>query len=107
MSNIGESTDATSERAAVVKDLLQNVVAFCNENPTMDADTVSQLVSILEMTISAFSALDDNVSSTHESSGLINKSIEDIIALVEKLNKALIKTEEASDVAEEPEAEEE
>ncbi len=103
MSNIGESTDATSERASVVKDLLQNVVAFCNENPTMDADTVSQLISILEMTISAFSALDDNVSATHESSGLINKSIEDIIALVEKLNKALIKTEEESDVAEEPE----
>lgn len=94
MNTIGESTDATSERAAVVKDLLQNVVAFCNDNPTMDADTVTQLISILEMTISAFSALDDNVSATHESSKLINKSISDIIALVGKINETLIKTEE-------------
>ncbi|MBO4493188.1 MAG: 4Fe-4S dicluster domain-containing protein, partial [Ruminococcus sp.] len=32
MQNIGESTSATSERAAVVKDLLENVVSFCNDN---------------------------------------------------------------------------
>ncbi len=93
METIGESTSATSERAAVVKDLLQNVVAFCNENPTMDADSVKQLINILEMTISAFSALDDNVTKTTESSEGIHKSIDAIRALVENINEALVKTE--------------
>lgn len=94
MTAIGESNNATSERAAVVKDLLQNVVSFCNDNSTMDSDSVKQLISILEMTISAFSALDDNVNVTKESSGVINNSIGEISALVEKINAILGKTEE-------------
>jgi len=94
MNYIGESTSATSERAAVVKDLLENIVAFCNDNPTMDADSVSQLISILETTISAFSALDDNVNTTNESSKLIRDSIKSIIELVAEINTTLIKTEE-------------
>lgn len=94
MNNIGESTSATSERAAVVKDLLENIVAFCNDNPTMDADSVTQLISILETTISAFSALDDNVNTTNESSKLIRDSIKSIIELVAEINTTLIKTEE-------------
>lgn len=93
MKNIGESTSATSERAAVVKELLENIVTFCNENPTMDSDSVSQLTSILETTISAFSALDDNVVITNESSETINKSINDIISLVGEINAVLGKTE--------------
>ena len=93
MQNIGDSTTATSERAAVVKDLLENVVTFCNDNSTMDADSVSQLTSILETTISAFSALDDNVSRTNESSETINESIKDIIALVGEINEVLVKTD--------------
>ncbi|WP_028521483.1 [Fe-Fe] hydrogenase large subunit C-terminal domain-containing protein [Ruminococcus flavefaciens] len=98
MKNIGESTTATSERAAVVKDLLENVVTFCNENSTMDADSVSQLTSILETTIAAFSALDDNVSRTNESSETINQSINDIISLVGEINGVLGKTENAEPV---------
>ena len=92
MKNIGDSTSATSERAAVVKDLLENVVAFCNDNSTMDSDSVSQLISILETTIDAFSALDDNVTTTNESSETINKSINDIISLVGEINEVLVKT---------------
>ena len=90
---IGDSTTATSERAAVVKDLLQNVVTFCNDNPTMDSDSVNQLTSILEMTISAFGALDDNVSVTNKSSGEIHQSINEMTELVKKINETLIKTE--------------
>ena len=93
MQNIGDSTSATSERAAVVKDLLENIVTFCNENSTMDADSVTQLISILETTISAFSALDDNVTITNESSETINKSIKDIISIVGEINEVLGKTE--------------
>ena len=92
MKSIGDSTSATSERAAVVKDLLENVVAFCNDNSTMDSDSVSQLISILETTIDAFGALDDNVTTTNESSETINKSINDIISLVGEINEVLVKT---------------
>ena len=93
MNTIGESTEATSQRAAVVNDLLRNVVTFCNNNQTMDADSVKQLVSILETTIRAFGALDDNVNATNESSGIINRSINEITQLVDEINVTLHKTE--------------
>lgn len=94
METIGDSTSKTSERAGVVRNLLQNVVAFCNDNSTMDAGSVGQLIAILETTISAFSALDDNVNVTNESSGIINNSIGEITALVDEINKTLHKTAE-------------
>lgn len=93
MESIGQSTSATSERAEVVKELLENIVIFCSNNPTMDADSVSQLISILETTIGAFSALDENVTVTTESSVIIHDSINDIISLVERINETLIQTE--------------
>jgi len=91
---IDESTSATKERAATVKDLLRNVVTFCSDNPTMDSDSVDQLIGILNTTIEAFSALDDNVSVTTESSEAINQSAAKISSLVESINKALGKTAE-------------
>ncbi|MDO4863886.1 MAG: [Fe-Fe] hydrogenase large subunit C-terminal domain-containing protein [Ruminococcus sp.] len=91
-SSIDESASATKERATVVKDLLQNIVTFCSENPTMDSDSVEQLIGILNMTIDAFSALDDNVSTTSESSEAINKSVSKIISLVENINEVLVKS---------------
>mgnify|MGYP003315251102 CR=1 FL=1 len=94
MTAIGESTEATGDRASVVKDLLENIVEFCHQNPSMDEESVGQLTNILETTISAFSALDDNVNITTECSVIINKSILDITALVEELNKELFKTED-------------
>lgn len=93
MENIDESTSATSERAAVVKDLLENVVNFCKDNPTMDADSVTQLIEILNITIEAFGALDDNVNITNESSEFIGKSIVDISKLVEEINAVLANSE--------------
>lgn len=107
MKTIGGSTTATSERAAVVKDLLENVVTFCNENPTMDSDSVSQLTSILETTIEAFGALDDNVNMTNESSEVINKSINDIISLVGEINEVLVKTEDSGKETKDEEKKEE
>ncbi|ADU21126.1 MULTISPECIES: [Fe-Fe] hydrogenase large subunit C-terminal domain-containing protein [Ruminococcus] len=94
METIGDSTAKTSERADVVRNLLTNVVAFCNDNPTMDSGSVSQLINILETTIDAFSALDDNVNVTNESSGLINNSIGEITRLVEEINNTLHKASE-------------
>ncbi len=94
MNSIDESTSATKERANVVKDLLQNIVTFCSDNPTMDSESVNQLIGILNMTIDAFSALDDNVNTTTESSEAISKSISEITSLVGDLNKVLVKTTE-------------
>ena len=93
-SNIRESTAATEERATVVKDLLENVVEFCRQNPTMDGDSVEQLTGILETTIDAFSSLYDNTNLTKESSKVINDTIADIVKLVEDINKTLVKTED-------------
>jgi len=94
MSSIDESTSATKERAAVVKDLLENVVSFCSDNPTMDEDSVEQLIGILNMTIDAFSGLDDNVNTTNKSSEAINGSLTKITSLVEKMNETLGKSKE-------------
>ena len=91
MDSIDESTSATKERAEVVKDLLQNIVTFCSENPTMDAESVEQLIGILNMTIDAFSDLDDNVNTTNESSVAIKESVSKITSLVESINEVLVK----------------
>ena len=89
MDSIDESTSATKERASVVKDLLQNIVTFCSDNPTMDEDSVEQLIGILNATIDAFSALDDNVNITNENSEAIKGSVSKINSLVDEINKVL------------------
>ena len=91
MSTIDKSNSATKERTAVVKDLLQNVVAFCSDNPTMDQESVEQLIGILNMTIEAFGSLDKNVAATSESSAVINESVTSINSLVEMVNDMLTK----------------
>ncbi|SDA15883.1 Iron only hydrogenase large subunit, C-terminal domain [Ruminococcus sp. YE71] len=92
VTNIGDANTKTHERAGVVNNLLQNVVAFCKGNSTMDAGSVQQLIGILETTIKAFGALDENVTKTSESSKLITESIEQITQLVDELNDTLHKT---------------
>ncbi|SDB17197.1 Iron only hydrogenase large subunit, C-terminal domain [Ruminococcaceae bacterium FB2012] len=92
MDTIGESTAKTSERANVVNDLLTNVIAFCKANTSMDASSVGQLVEILETTLDAFKALDDNVNVTNESSDVIRNSIQQISGLVDNINDTLRKT---------------
>lgn len=86
---IETSTTATGERVGVVNDLLKNVVAFCNSRSTMDADSVKQLVGILETTIDAFSELNDNVHVTNESSEVIKTTIKEISELVVSINQTL------------------
>ena len=88
---IETSSSKIKDRTAVVNDLLKNVVTFCNENPTMDNNTVSQMIKILESTIKAFSVFDENVKITNENSSSINKSISEISALVKELNDKLQK----------------
>lgn len=94
MNTIDESTSKTSQKAGQVNSLLNNIVAFCNSNSSMDSDSVKQMVNILETTINAFSVLDDNVSTTNESTRIINNSIAEIKNLVDDINITLHKTEE-------------
>lgn len=89
---IGESTNKTSDRAHVVNDLLTNIIAFCQSNDVMDADSVKQMIVILETTLKAFTTLDENVNTTNESSGLIIQSIIEIRNLVDKINDTLNET---------------
>lgn len=93
MNTIGESTSKTSQKAGQVNNLLNNVIMFCKANNSMDAETVQQMVAILQTTIKAFSVLDDNVNTTNESSNIINNSISEITRLIDEINLTLHKTE--------------
>ncbi|MDE6519028.1 MAG: 4Fe-4S dicluster domain-containing protein [Ruminococcus sp.] len=89
---IGESTNKTNEKAHLVNELLSNIVTFCESNETMDADSVKQMIIILETTLKAFTALDENINTTNESSNLIIKSIIEIRNLVDGINATLNET---------------
>ncbi|MDE5621359.1 MAG: (4Fe-4S)-binding protein, partial [Ruminococcus sp.] len=93
MNTIDESTSKTSQKAGQVNSLLNNIIMFCNANESMDADSVKQMVNILEMTIKAFSVLDDNVNTTNSSTEIINNSISEITKLIDEINITLHKTE--------------
>ena len=93
LDTIGTSTASAGKRVGVVNDLLCNVVAFCNANQTMDADSVKQLTGILETTLKAFNVLNENVSATSESSAVITKSIGEIAGLVDSINDTLHQTQ--------------
>lgn len=89
---IGDSTNKTNEKAHLVNELLSNIVTFCESNETMDADSVKQMIVILETTLKAFTALDKNINTTNESSNLIIKSIIEIRNLVDGINATLNET---------------
>lgn len=93
MNTIDQSTSKTSQKAGQVNSLLNNIITFCNNNNSMDANSVKQMVKILETTINAFSALDDNVSTTNASTRIINNSIIEIKNLVDDINITLHKAE--------------
>jgi hypothetical protein len=94
MDTIGDSTAKTSDRASVVNDLLTKVIAFCKGTSSMDSSSVGQLVEILETTLDAFKALDDNVNVTNESSAVIRNSISEISSLVDSINDSFRKTKQ-------------
>ncbi len=86
---ISESTNKTSERAKVVNDLLTNIITFCKNNEILTSDSISQMIVILETTLKAFNALDENVSATNKSSGMITQSVSEVKELIESINKTL------------------
>lgn len=89
LESIDASAAATGERAGMVNDLLRNVVAFCNGNPVMDEESVTQLVGILETTISALGAFDENVTETNKSSEQIGKAIGEMKGMLGSLSDTL------------------
>lgn len=76
IADINKTADSTGERAKVVNELLRNLVAFCNSNPVMDEASVKQLTGILETTMTALGAFNQNVIETQGST----KNIADAIA---------------------------
>ena len=89
---ITDSTNKTSERSRVVNDLLTNIITFCKNNETLNADGISQMVIILEKTLEAFNGLDVNMGATNESSSLITQSITEIKDVIDKINNSLNET---------------
>ncbi len=92
LDTIGDSTNKTGERARVVNDLLTNIITFCKNNETLDSEGINQMIIILETTLNAFKALDENVGATNESSSLITQSISEINDVIENINKTLNET---------------
>lgn len=92
LDTIGDSTNKTGERARVVNDLLTNIITFCKSNETLDSEGINQMIVILETTLNAFKALDENVGTTNESSSLITQSISEINDVIENINKTLNET---------------
>lgn len=92
LDTIGDSTNKTGERARVVNDLLTNIITFCKNNETLDSEGINQMIVILETTLNAFKALDENVGTTNESSSLITQSISEINDVIENINKTLNET---------------
>lgn len=90
---MNNSSNSTNEKATIVHDLLKNIILFCNNNPTMDSDSVSQLVKILETTVSAFGTLDENINISKESNKTISKAIADINDMIVQINSTLREAE--------------
>lgn len=95
LATISESTNKTSDRAKVVNDLLTNIITFCKNNEILTSDSISQMIVILETTLKAFSALDDNISATNQSSAMINQSVSEVKELIESINKTLSNTSDS------------
>ena len=90
--NIESAANKTGTKTTTVKTLLENVIKFCESNPTMNENTVSQLIAILGKISSAFTELDSNVTETTKSSNEISSSVTELTRLVEELNVMLHET---------------
>ena len=91
---IQKTNDKLDEKSSAVHKLLESLLEYCNHNPTMDAQSVAQLISILEATIKAFHALDDYAATTTSNSVVISQSVEKIKDLVSELD-TMLKSDEA------------
>ena len=88
LNEINKTADSTGERANVVSDLLRNLVAFCNSNPVMDEGSVKQLTGILETTMSALGAFNQNVIETQGSTRSIADAIEKLNSFISTLSES-------------------
>lgn len=81
MTKIADANANNSEKTKVVNDLLKNIVTFCEKNTTMDSNSVSQMIKILETTIKSLGAFDENAEA-------VSKSVEKINELIDSLKAA-------------------
>lgn len=79
---INRTADSTGERANVINDLMRNIITFCNNNPVMDENCVKQLTSILETTMTALSAFNQNVFDTQGATHKIMNTIDKLNGLL-------------------------
>ena len=89
LNEIIEANDSNGNRKNDVHDLLTNVIEFCNSTETMDKESLTSLVEILEKTDDAFNELDKNIKNTSDNTSTINQYISDIRQLVTEMNSVL------------------
>lgn len=89
MEAISESNSAAEHCAAVLQELLNNVIAFCGSTQTMDRDSLQALVQILEKTVTALGELSENVKNTGRNTTTVNAHISDVQQLVEDINTVM------------------
>ncbi len=86
---IQKTNEKLDEKSGAVNKLLESLLEYCSHNQTMEADSVQQLISILEATIRAFRALDDYAATTTSNSVVINQSVEKIKRMVTEIGDVL------------------
>ena len=89
LNEIIEANDSNDNRKNDVHELLTNVIEFCNSTETMDKESLTSLVEILEKTDDAFNELDKNIKNTSDNTSTINQYISDIRQFVTEMNSVL------------------
>ena len=93
MSSIRATNGDTAGRVDRVDSLLNNIITYCQENPEMDNNKVSQLIAILETTRDAFSSLNDSINMTTNDTKAVDTYISNINGLVKEINEILVEIE--------------
>ena len=89
MGTIREANKDTDSRSERVHDLLSNVVAFCEQNDSLDADSTQQLIQILRTTLEAFDDLNTSVKKSTGTTLSVDAYVLSIGNLVDKINNTL------------------
>ena len=93
MTAIRDANGSTAERADKVQALLSNVVTYCESNSSLDADSMKQLIAILNTTLDAFKLLYKSINESTGNAKSVDKYIVQITNLVNEINDVLTEIE--------------
>lgn len=91
MEDIAGASEKAAEKANKVNELMNNIVAFCNKNPTMDEASLKQLVKIIQTAIKSLTMVEDNISKAGHDSKYVGNSVGELDRLITELKDVLNK----------------